>query len=478
MTMLKAAAETFSVLEYPGASGFNMTSAPVDRVLGPLKGTAVLLDQDGTQYVLICLHMLSHTRFLHQRFCRTVSELLGVPASNVMVVSSHNHSSAKLSQEPSEAFWGEGRTDGESLTSFGKRLFIELARVLRSLPGRLAPVTVEWALGQEGTIAYNCKGRRADGSTYFMREEDRALVAKDFWGDIDRDAPLVCLRREDGQPVAVLVQYAAHPATAYSPENPNVFGEFPQIACDRLSRSYGGPGETPVAFLQGCAGDINSKGLLAGDVKLTVELGQRLGDAYIAASKRPIQSQRQDIAYSRPAVSIPLQPLPSLKQLLSQLEELKDFVARAKAGDEETLECIGLNFPRALSPQYRAALVGEPLKWTQWAIDVHRSGRVSEMPTTVDMEIVVLRLGDVGIVGMPCEPFMGVGREIKKASNVPLTIPCGYTNFSLGYIPDSPNVGDHEYMSAFYLYTKYRPQYAKPGGSAMADVAVETLNRI
>ena len=87
----------------------------------------------------------------------------------------------------------------------------------------------------------------------------------------------------------------------------------------------------------------------------------------------------------------------------------------------------------------------------------------------------MLRLGDVGIAGLSCEPFMGIGRQIKRQTNLPLVIPCGYANTSFGYVPDGPNVGDREYMSAFYRYTGSWPPYGKPGGDMLAQKALELL---
>ena len=48
----------------------------------------------------------------------------------------------------------------------------------RALPDRLEPVSVWRALGHEKRISYNRKGRRADGCTFFMREEDRTLYGR------------------------------------------------------------------------------------------------------------------------------------------------------------------------------------------------------------------------------------------------------------------------------------------------------------
>jgi hypothetical protein len=86
-------------------------------------------------------------------------------------------------------------------------------------------------------------------------------------------------------------------------------------------------------------------------------------------------------------------------------------------------------------------------------------------------------LGDVGIVGLPFEPFQGIGRQMRAGSTLPLTIPCGYTNVSYGYLTDGPNTGDGEYMSAHYRYSKFRPPYQKPAGDVLAIKGVELLNR-
>ena len=151
---------------------------------------------------------------------------------------------------------------------------------------------------------------------------------------------------------------------------------------------------------------------------------------------------------------------------------------RADAGNEDTLECIGLNFPRRLSPRFRGTLMSFPLKWTNWAIRMRHSGRADTLPTRLPMEVCVLRLGDVAIVGLPGEPFLGVARQIRGGNIAPLTIACGYTNVSCGYVPDGPNCGDHEYMSAFYLYTTSRTAYRKPGGDVLARTAVRSLRTL
>jgi hypothetical protein len=117
------------------------------------------------------------------------------------------------------------------------------------------------------------------------------------------------------------------------------------------------------------------------------------------------------------------------------------------------------------------------LAWNRWALERHATGTAEDVARHLEVEIQVLRLGDVGVVCMPFEPFQGIGRQIRGGSPLPLAIPCGYANTSHGYLTDGANTGDREYMSAFYRYTRHRPPYRKPAGDVIASRALDILDR-
>jgi hypothetical protein len=280
-----------------------------------------------------------------------------------------------------------------------------------------------------------------------------------------------------GQVVAALVQFTGHPVTSYHPERPVVFGEWPQVASDLLAGHFEGEGTVPVGFLQGCAGDVNSKEMFSGGVERATEFGRMLGQSYVDALAKLEPSRRDGLDFGLEKVNVPLAPLPAAEVLSAELKEMDDFIRRAKSGDEDTLSCVGLNFPRALTPAYRARLVELIRPWNQWALGLHEQGRAGSVAKHLKMEIAVIRIGDVGIVGMPCEPFQGIGRQIRRHCPLPVGIPCAYMNASHGYITDGPNTGDREYMSAFYRYTKFRPPLKRPAGDVIAERAVEVLSQ-
>ncbi len=477
---LRVAASSFETHFEAGAPTFGYSGETVKNAAGPLK-TTVLLVEDGSKRLCLITSDLRVEILNVNHFLRAeAAKVLGLDPSEVLFFTSHNHSVSPLAEVEVKSFvWYQKSLDElpeVKLFPVGKRFLASLQQHLGKLSNKLEPVTVAWAQGSEGRITYNRKGRRADGSTYFMREEDRELMGKDFSGDIDKEVPVVVFRNEKEKPIAALLQFTGHPVTSYHPENLTIFGDYPSVAADVLSQALGEGGEpVPVAFLQGCGGDSSSKEMFIGGVSRAREFGEMLGQSAVDSLADLKPSRLAGMDYVEQKVGIPLAPLPAKEIILNEIEEMKDFIRRANAGDEDTLSCVGQNFPRALTPKYRGALVGMLLDWNEWALSKYKQGKDGEVMQSLDVPLYVLRLGDVAIAGMPFEPFLGIGRQIRTQSPFPLTIPCGYVNETHGYVTDSANTGDREYMSSFYRYTKFRPPFAKPAGDVVADRAVETL---
>lgn len=476
---LRVAATEFGLQPELNAATGSRVGALAGEVVGPLKTTILLLEERQTRLCLVTTHFGTTIPANVSTLLReSLAAKLGLAAAHVWIFTSHNHSSVTFTGNAVPAYALQGKpVPPAELLPIGEKFLAALLHHAGRLPGQLQPATVWWAEGREDRITYNRKGRRADGTTYFMREEDRALVGTDYRGDVDVQAPVVVFKNEAGRTVAALCQFTGHPVTSYHPEKPVVFGDWPQVAADVLAERLDPAGAVPVGFLQGCAGDVNSKEMFSGGVQRATEFGRMLGESYVKALRelRPSQLDGLDLAVE--IVPVPLAPLPPRERLQAELAEMDAFLRRANAGDENTQSCVGLNFPRALSPLYRGRLIDPPRDWNRWALGLYEKGQADCVPKHLELEIAVIRIGDVGMVGLPCEPFQGIGRLVRRDSPLPMSIPCGYANVSYGYITDGPNTGDREYMSSFYRYTKYRPPFAKPAGDVLALRAVDVLRR-
>lgn len=474
-TVLQAAARAFAVVPAVGDPTEGRTGAAVLEVVGDLKSTAVLFEDGPRRLLWVTWPAETEIEEMRLAIEATAAERLGLSAAEVVIVSSHNHC-APMFVENGTSAWRRpaGAPALGRLNPLGRAFIAELARALEGLRQELVPVAVEWGRAREERITFNRKGRRADGSAYLIREEDRLLLGENYLGEIDPDATVVVLRGPSGRPVAALAHFTGHPVSAYNPERPIAFGEWPQVACEKLAAHLG----APVAFLQGCAGDIGSKYMLTGTVAQSRELGGYLGDAFIRALDSLRPSTRRDFRHRRVPVAIPLADLPAEASIRKDLAEIDAFIRRGHAGDEDTLACVGMNFPRAVSPLYRARLVEMVRPWHVWALGVHQAGRVGQGPKFLPVEIEVARFGDVGFVGMPFETFVRTGLKIKREAPLPCVLACGYTRVEGGYIPDAEGCADREYMSGFYRYTPDWPPFRPPAGDAMAIAGVAVLREL
>ena len=459
----------------------------VERSVGPIETTIAFFQQDQVDAVLLMAHLSGFGLTGVTMLRAAISEATGVPAARVFLFASHNHCAPAL--EPTfRRPWKEHEPPDEELTPRGADYLEQVTSACRDLRSNAVHVRVRYAVGREGSITYNRKAYRADGSSYFMREEDRLEVGEDYRGDIDTEAPILVFEDSDGHAVGAILQFTGHPVTAYHPERFVVFGEWPQVAAERVRASLGG---VPVGFLQGCSGDINSKEFLSGRIERSLEFGSRLAEAYRKAlSDRESESAAGTTAsetagadpetltalgVSVSTAAVPCRPLPAVGELERELAEIDDFIRRAEAGDPQTYQCVGLNFPRALSPAYRGLLVKAVRPWTVWALEQRRSGRATR--ESVEIPIAAIRLGPAAIVGFACEPFSAIGRMLRQRSSAPITIAAGYLDASYGYVPNSGNVWGTEYMSSFYRYTRFWPPFAPPAGDVLADQAVEMVER-
>lgn len=479
--MLKAAATTFSLEPVADSTGQKLTFGEIREILSSLDTNILLVEEDSNRLCLVTSHWLGVHYYQYSNLLRTrLASVTSIPFEKILVFGSHNHCSAALTLE--SRVMGCPKRDlvltEKDLTHDGIRLLQGCLEAAATLSEKLVPVTASWEEAQEGRITYDNKGRRADGSTYMIRDEDRIQLGDDFHGDIDTHAPVVAFQGEDDRPVAFLVSFAGHPTTCYHPDVAVVWGEYPQVACRALSDAFCG---VPVGFLPGCGADSYSlysfsERSVDERLALSTRNGEHLGETFIRAAKEVKPCHAQVLNSGWQDVFLPYAPPPPATSLRTQLAEIDTFVRRCQDGDEDAVNCVGLNVSRTFSLSHRIAMIEPVRRWTEWVLSLVESGDASVYPDGNTTPVCAVRIGDIGLMGLACEPFKNIGRRFRQRSPLPHAIPCGYLNDTATInIPDSENCNDLEFMSSTYRYTTTMLRYAKPAGDVLADTAAEML---
>ena len=81
-----------------------------------------------------------------------------------------------------------------------------------------------------------------------------------------------------------------------------------------------------------------------------------------------------------------------------------------------------------------------------------RMVKLKDGPERFPMELSGVAIGPVAMVGLPGEPFTGIGRGLKAAEGWELVMPCCLTNGSEGYFPmqDAYDEGGYESRSSYF----------------------------
>lgn len=454
------------VLVVWGAEGSEIIAAPLeagaarveitDRAAGPVNDPlyvkALVLKNADTAVVLITLDVVSIGEIgrIGNGFLGTVrKELqkeLSIAPESVVINASHCH--------------GVARADTAALT----------VQAVKEAWRKLAPARVAAGRGTEQRISENRRLKMKDGSEVDMRrayalprDEDVAAV-----GPIDPEIGVLRIDHADGRPLAVVYNFACHPIM--NPPSTGNSADYPGFASKVIEEELG---DGAVAFfVQGCGGDINPVGYKGVAHPPQAEpLGTMLGLSVMRAVRKMNTSSETALKVTRSTLSLP---------------RATDFERRIAANEAEqvkltkTLRSTNINFKtfmplwvqHRLSPEQPSAHAQQYLQQKatgredQVRLDAdnrasmeaylhnieimerltrlntnlallkkHHAQTVAAGNTTLDVEMVGMRVGDFRLVTFPGEITVEVGLNIKKAAPHPHCFIAGYTNGYIYYTP-------------------------------------------
>ena len=437
-----------------GVARVEITDLAAGPVNDPCFAKALVLKNADTVVVLITVDAVAIGEIgrIGNDFLATVraqvEKDLAIPPANVVINASHCH--------------GIVRADTAQL----------VVQAVKDAAMKVAPVRAGAGAGHEDRISENRRLKTKDGSEVDMRraysmprDEDVAGV-----GPIDSQIGLLRLDREDGRPLAVLYNFACHPIM--NPPSKGNSADFPGFASKVIEESLG---EGALAFfVQGCGGDINPVRYKETSRPADAEpLGNMLGLSVMRGVRKIETRAGGELKIRNEIIAVPrgadleqriaaiqaeeTRLLGSLKPTNINFKTFLPMLVQQKLSPDFPShfsqsylhdQALGRKSLSQLDADNRASVeaylqniqVMEQLTRLNTNLALlkkHLAQNQAAAKTTLDVEVIGMRIGDFKLLTFPGELTVQIGLNIKKAAKDPNTFVAGYTN---GYIYYTPTV--------------------------------------
>ena len=357
-----------------------ITGKPYGRVIDPLLLQALVLDDGRSRAVLIRWDLVDVSESARDEVRRTVGGALNVPADNILVHASHNHS-APWAPTYREGYRGKERDTWWSIrympaqdahapyAAWKARLITAAVAAAKRAAEQARPVTLSVGRVSVAEFLHNRRRRPAAWGLADPNEKSvltngrgewvpEVLLAGSTFGPVDRTLSLVQFRDAADQPVATLYHLSLHPVAIYPENADRISADWPGAATRELGAVLGGE----ALFLQGCGGDITPS--WPRGVEATAVAAKGLAKRAETAARFRSKQVPGRLVTGRRVVDLPLTP--------------------------EAKERLGAD--------------------------------------TVAAEVQVIACGPLALVTLPGEPMTELGLQIRARSPFPQTLVLGYAN--------------------------------------------------
>jgi neutral ceramidase len=353
-----------------------------------------------------------------------VAQAAGLPSESVAVGTTHNHS-VPVTVELGGAWIRRNRG---LVAPYVESVFDAIGRAAAEAAAALRRVRVGTATGSS-PLAVNRRMTTPDGRAAVGLAPDRSS---------DPTLTVVRLDGDDDRPVATLVHYACHPIIL-GPDNTFVTPEYPGIVKRVVEAAVGGH----CLFVQGACGDVGPSELFVPELATYRRLGAMIGhEAAGTAFRAGWRSHRQRLREGEASAwiaSFEYEPDEEPDGDVRLAHEILPLPLRDDLGDPHAWRAEA---ERCEDEAYAARAAGAPdgelrelTVRTKFAR--MRAERAAALAGLAAYPLLVhgIRLGPVGLVGVPVELFSELGLAIRDRSPHATTLVSAYWNGYRNYLP-------------------------------------------
>ncbi|MBL8797075.1 MAG: neutral/alkaline non-lysosomal ceramidase N-terminal domain-containing protein [Planctomycetia bacterium] len=412
-----------------------------------LHARCLVLDDGKAQLALVVCDSCMIPRELLDEAKRQAAQATTMPVDRMLISATHTHTAPAVA--------GLFQTDPDA--DYQKFLASRIAEGIAKAHANLAPVKLGWGVAKDPTQLFNRRWKMKPGSIAadpFGKLTDQVKMNPGYQnpglvepaGPIDPEITLLSVQAPDTRPVALLANYSLHYVGGVSPLSADYFGAFAERIGGLLKADQAKPPFVGI-MSNATSGDINNVNFAGAAPGKRAEYEQiRVVSESVAQAVLPVARKIEHRDGLSLAVAEKEIELAVRKPTAEEVARAREIVKNAKDGLLKSL------------PEIYA----------------RETILLADYPDKVKLKLQALRIGELGIVALPCEVFVEIGLEIKKKSPLKPTCIIALANGYNGYLPtpEQHKLGGYETWRA-------RSSYLEADASPKITATVlELLNQV
>ena len=399
-----------------------------EGILDDLEINTVAVEKNGVKVLLITLDCEACETKYCEKAREAISNATGLPVEAIYLHSTHTHVAACFGREDAKT----NEIDREYDSFVIKKLCEASVYALADLK----PARMGVAVSKAERIGFNRRYLMKDGTTKTNPGVNNPDIVRSI-GLLDERLNVIRFERECGDNV-VIGNYGNHPdvigGNKFSADWPGFTRRIFERAVDNAKCIFfnGAQGDINHVNVKPVGGDLNGMFNDFDDVTRGYAHSRHMGNVVAGA----IMSVYEKVEY------IPVEEVKFVEKYVQiasnmpkpeEMEEARYILKMDAEGKRDELPYKGMMLTTMLA-------------------DAGRKVRLEHGPEFFPLNLLGIKIGQVAFMGIPGEPFTGIGMGLKEADGWKMVCPTCLTNGCRGYFPmkDSYDEGGYEARSSSY----------------------------
>ena len=396
----------------------------VEGILDSIYMNVLALQSGDNTILLINIDNCGLDQKKTKAFKEIITERTGVPSENIMISSTHTHTAPDI----------DPFSDDEIIKTYTDLIKTRFADASSYAIADLKPAKMGYGKGVAPNVAFGRRYLMKDGSTKTNPGVNNPDIVRPI-GVVDDSVNILRFDRE-GADTIVFVNFANHPDIV---GGSMVSGDWPGLLRTTVEKVLD---NTKCIFFNGAQGDVNhvnvhpKPGDLNGMFMDFDDVSRGYSHAeYVARVVTGGVLQAYD--------KVNYVDVDSLVSIQTPLN-----IQANKGAPEEIPEAHRINDLHNAGRDDEIPYEGMML--TTVVAEAARMVALENSPDTLNMTLSGMKIGPVAIIGIPGEPFTGIGLALKATEGFDMILPCCASNGCEGYFPmqDSYDEGGYEARSS------------------------------